>query len=47
MHLSCPRFFRGIEVGWGQSGGIHPPAGVPRPLAQQLQLVIHDVVAHG
>lgn len=37
----------GLQVGRGQSGGVHVPPGLPAPLAQQLQVLVHDVSSHG
>ncbi|HKA10780.1 MAG TPA: DHA2 family efflux MFS transporter permease subunit [Candidatus Dormibacteraeota bacterium] len=37
----------GLQVGRGQSGGFHLPAGLPPQVAHQMQELIHDVFVNG
>jgi len=37
----------GLQVGRGQSGGLHLPAGLPAQVAHQMQQLIHDVFVNG
>jgi len=37
----------GLQVGRGQSGGFHLPAGLPPQVAHQMQQLVHDVFVNG
>src|SRR5262249_33689870 len=37
----------GLQIGRGQSGGFHLPAGLPAQVAHQMQQLIHDVFVNG
>jgi len=37
----------GLQIGRGQSGGFHLPAGLPTQVARQMQQLIHDVFVNG